>query len=401
MRFLISGAGIAGPCLAYWLLEHGFEVTLVERAARPRRNGYLIDFWGAGFDVAERMGALPKLRDVGYAIEELRLVNGAGRRVGGFSTRVINRMTHGRYISLPRGELAGVLYDLIRDRVEVLFDDSVAQLSDDGSQVSVQFERAPARKFDAVIGADGLHSAVRRIAFGEESQFERYLGYQVAAFESRGYPHRDESTYVAFTQVGQQVARFSLRDDRTGFLFVMADSAADSAGHAAPGGESGLSTASAKATLRARFGGSGWECDPILDALDDTSELYFDRVSQIEMRRWTRGRIALLGDAACCVSLLAGQGSSLAMAGAFILAHELQQSPDDPERAFVRYEDRFRPIIAERQRAARKFAKTFTPRSRFRLALRNQATRLMSVPFVAELAMGSALRDNVVLPAQM
>jgi 2-polyprenyl-6-methoxyphenol hydroxylase-like FAD-dependent oxidoreductase len=387
MRLLISGAGIAGPCLAYWLLEYGFDVTLVERAAHPRRNGYLIDFWGAGFEVAERMGIAPRLREVGYAIQDLRLVNRDGKRVGGFSTRVIDRMTHGRYVSLPRGELAAVLYDRIKDRVETLFDDSIVRLSDDGSQIRAEFENAPPRNFDGVIGADGLHSAVRRVAFGDEAEFEKYLGYKVAAFESEGYPHRDESTYVAFTQVGQQVARFSLRGDCTGFLFIVADSD--------PHSENG---ASPKSALRARFGGQGWECDEILDCLDAASEVYFDRVSQIQMPHWTRGRIALVGDAAGCVSLLAGQGSALAMAGAFMLAHELKRSSSDLEGAFRRYEDHFRPIILDRQRAARRFAQTFTPRSRFRLVLRNQATRLMSLPFVAELTMGSALRDDIVLP---
>ena len=386
MRVLISGAGIAGPCLAYWLLEYGFQPTLVERAPRPRRGGYLIDFWGAGFEVAERMGMVPTLRRVGYAIQELRLVNAEGKRVGGFSTRVIERMAQGRYLSLPRGELAGALYDLVRDRVEVLFDDSIAQLSDDGHEVSVGFEKAPARKFDAVIGADGLHSAVRRIAFGEESRFEKYLGYKVAAFDAEGYQPRDEDAYVAYTEVGQQAARFSLRDGRTTFLLVIADS------------EHSASDEPPKTLLQRRFARSGWECPAILDAMDAADEFYFDRVSQIQMRRWTRGRIALLGDAAGCVSLLAGQGSSLAMATAFLLAHELKRSPNDPEAAFVRYEQQLLPVITERQRAAQKFAKTFTPRSRWRLVFRNQVTRLMSVPLVAELALGRSLRDGLQLP---
>jgi 2-polyprenyl-6-methoxyphenol hydroxylase-like FAD-dependent oxidoreductase len=180
MKVLISGAGVAGPCLAYWLCRHGFEPTLVERAPRPRAGGYIVDFWGAGFDVAERMGLAREVLDKGYKMRELRLVDGGGRRVGGFPLRVFDRITHGRYTSLPRSELAASLYGALKGRVETIFDDTITAIDDVGRDVRVSFERTPARVFDLVVGADGLHSQVRRLVFGEEARFERFLGMKVA-----------------------------------------------------------------------------------------------------------------------------------------------------------------------------------------------------------------------------
>ena len=175
-------------------------------------------------------------------------------------------------------------------------------------RVRVTFERGPEREFDLVIGADGLHSRVREIVFGGEERFEKYLGYMVAGFQSGGYRPREELVYLMFTELGQQVMRLSMRDDRTMFLFTFAD--CEPSGPSAPN-----DLESQKALLRARFGKSGWSAPQILDQLENTCDLYFDPVSQIRMDAepglWTRGRVTLIGDAASCVSLLAGQGSAL------------------------------------------------------------------------------------------
>jgi 2-polyprenyl-6-methoxyphenol hydroxylase-like FAD-dependent oxidoreductase len=390
MRILISGAGIAGPTLAYWLLRHGFQPTLVERAPALRTGGYIIDFWGAGFEVADRMGLVPELRQKGYQVEEVRFVDRHGRKVSGFSAKVFDRFTGGRFTSLPRSELAASLYGTIQDRVETVFGDSIAGIEENEREVRVRFERSELRAFDLVIGADGLHSRVRGLAFGEQARFEKYLGYRVAAFDVPGYRPRDEGVYVLYTQVGQQVARFAMRGDRTMFLFVFADDAAD--------GGSAPDVSAQKAILRARFAGSGWECPRILDAMDSAPDLYFDRVSQIRMDRWTRGRVALVGDAAFCPSLLAGQGSALAMVAAYVLAGELKAAGGAHQVAFARYQERLREFIAGKQRAAERFAGSFAPRSSLGLLVRNQVTKLLSVPFVADLAMGRGLRDPIELP---
>jgi len=380
---------VAGPCLAYWLLDHGFQPTLVERAPRLRSGGYVIDFWGAGFDVAERMGLLPQLVDKGYRMKELRLVDRRGRRVGGFDARVFERLTHGRFTSLPRSELARALYQSVEDEVETLFDNTVTAITERGSGVDVEFEDGPARRFDLVVGADGLHSQVRRLVFGEADRFERYLGLKVAAFSAQGYRPRDELTYVIHSEIGQQVGRLSMRDDRTMFLFVFKD----------PNPEIPVDLPDQKALLRERFADSGWECSNILRALDDVDTLYIDRVSQVRMERWARGRVALVGDAAFCVSLLAGQGSALAMVAAYVLAAELVRARHDPELAFARYQDSLGSYISNKQRAALKLVPFFAPHSRFGMFARNQLMKLMALPFVAELTAGRSLRDRIELPS--
>ena len=394
MKVLISGAGIAGPTLAYWLAHYGCEPTIVEKAPNLRRGGYIVDFWGAGFEIAERMGLLPEITSQGYQVQEVRVVNRQGRRVSGFPGEVFARVTRGRYTSLPRGELAASIFKTIEGKVETIFGDSASCIEQCETAVHVSFQSGLQRDFDLVVGADGLHSRIREIAFGPEACFEKYLGYQVAAFSNDGYRPRDERVYVTYTEVGQQVARFAMRDDRTMFLFVFADPTGLQEGMDDPQLQKNL--------LRRRFGNSGWECPEILKALDATDDLYFDRVSQIRMNgqsgSWTRGRITLLGDAAFCVSLLAGQGSALAMVAAYMLAGELHAAGGDYARAFARYQELFGPLVHEKQQAALGFANSFAPKSRVSLFLRNRIMRLMTIPWIADMAVGRDLADKIALP---
>jgi len=247
---LISGAGIAGPTLAYWLAHYGLEPTIVEKAPGFRTGGYVIDFWGAGFDIADRMGLAPEITERGYQVQEVRVVDCDGRRVSGFSAQAFARATQGRFTSLPRGELARSIFGKIKDNVETIFGDSVAAIGEFSGGAHVSFESGATCDFDVVIGADGLHSRVRELVFGPEKRFEKYLGYKVAAFEAAGYAPRDELVYVMHTEIGRQVARFALRDDRTMFLFIFADEISDR-------GESGDIRAQ-QGMLGARFGNSGW-----------------------------------------------------------------------------------------------------------------------------------------------
>jgi 2-polyprenyl-6-methoxyphenol hydroxylase-like FAD-dependent oxidoreductase len=388
MKILISGAGIAGPSVAFWLQLHGFQPTIVERAPRLRAGGYIIDFWGAGFDVADRMGLVPQILQRGYRFTEVREVDLSGKRVSGFAVRAFERMSGVRFTSLPRSDLAALIFHALGDRVETIFDDSIRAVEHRDGGVRVRFERTPPRIFDLVIGADGLHSQVRRLVFGEETRFERYLELKVAAFSVSGYHPRDELVYVTHTGVGQQIGRFAMRDDRTMFLFVFRDGDPD-----IPGDLAGQ-----KDLLRERFSGSGWECPRILDALNDVDSLYIDRVSQIRMDRWTQARVALVGDAAFCVSLLGGQGSALAMVAAYILAGELKRANGDHAAAFARYQERLGVFIAGKQQAAIKLAPFFAPETQFGVFLRTRIMKLMAVPFVTEFAIGREFRDRMALP---
>ena len=393
MKILISGAGIAGPTLAYWLAHYGMEPTIIEEAQTLRTGGYIIDFFGTGFEIAERMGLLPEILTKGYQVQEVRVVNREGRRVAGFSAESFWRAAGGRFTSLPRGDLAASIFATVQGKVETIFGDSIAKLEQTTSSVHVTFDNGPPLDFDLVVGADGLHSRVRELAFGPESQFERYLGYKVAAFEAIGYRPREELTYAMYTEVGQQVSRFTMRGDHTMFLFIFEDQSLDR------GSEN---VQSQKALLKKRFGGSGWECPQILSALDGSSDLYFDRVSQIRMDkqqdRWARGRVTLVGDAASCPSLLAGQGSALAMIAAYILAGELHQCQGDYALAFRRYQQLFGPFVLKKQQAALRFAGYFAPRSTLSLFVRNQIMNLMRIPWIADRVVGRDFADKIAIP---
>lgn len=388
MKVLIVGAGIAGPSLAYWLLRTGHEPTLVERAPELRRGGYVIDCWGAGFDVADRMGIVPELMSKGYRLGEVRQVDGSGRRITSFDPELFVRGTGGRYVSVARGDLAAIIFGALNERVETIFGDTVRALDDDGRRVRVAFESGATRDFDLVVGADGVHSQVRRLVFGPDEEFEKDLGIAVAAFDVEGYRPRDELVAVMYTEVGLQVARLAMRDDVTMFLFTFRDD----------GGAQRDDVAAQQASLRARCVHAGWETPAILERMADARTFYFDRVSQIHMPSWTRGRVALLGDAAACVSLLAGQGSALAMLEAYVLAAELARANGDHGEAFSRYQGRLASFLLSKQKAAVGLAPAFAPRNRLQLFARNTVMKLMRLPYVAELAIGKSLRDPIELP---
>jgi 2-polyprenyl-6-methoxyphenol hydroxylase-like FAD-dependent oxidoreductase len=385
---LISGAGIAGPALAFWLKAGGFEPTLVESAPRLRSGGYVIDFWGLGYDLAERMGLLEQINRVGYHASELRIVDDRGARITGFDTKVFGELTGGRYVSLARSDLSRLLFERIRDKVEVIFGDEITQLQSHADHVELRLRNAGERRFDLVIGADGLHSRVRRLAFGPEERFEKRLGYAVAAFEAQGYRPRDEDVYVMYCQLGRMLGRFALRDDRTLFLFVFAtDSPSTPA-----------TLTQQKAMLREKYRDGKWECPRILDELDRTPELYLDNVSQIGIESWSRGRVALAGDAAFCVSLLAGQGSALAMISAYVLAGELARADGHPGEAFARYEALLRDYIGIKQRGARRFASAFAPTTAWGLHFRNMVIKTFAIPGLARFAVGNEMIDRLQLP---
>jgi 2-polyprenyl-6-methoxyphenol hydroxylase-like FAD-dependent oxidoreductase len=267
---------------------------------------------------------------------------------------------------------------------ETRFGDEIAALSPQGEDVEVSFARAPAERFAAVIGADGLHSRVRELCFGAQAEFEHFLGYGFAAFTVPGYRPRDPDIYVTHGAPGLQASRFTLNGDRTLILFVWRE----------PSRLMPKDDEAGRALLRERFGGIGWECPRMLEALDQAEDLYLDSVSQIRMPAWSRGRVALVGDAAWAPSFLAGEGSGLAMIGAYVLAGELRRSSGDPS-AFTAYERRLRPLMASKQRMAARFASAFVPKTRLGILFRNLVATTLNIPLIGKLALAGSLSDPI------
>ena len=386
---LIAGAGVAGPTLARMLVDDGHELVVVERAPAFRTGGYMVDFWGIGYAVAERLGLIPALRERGYFVNHVKFVDAKGDVVSGFGGDIFARNTGGRFFSIPRGDLAQTIWDTVKDKVEVHFGDGVTAIQDDGDGVEVTFEKAKPRRFAWVAGCDGLHSAVRHAVFGPQEQYEKYLGYQVASFITHDYPRRDEHTYLSFGAPGRQMSRYGLRGNRTAFLFVFKREGAQH--------PHGLEEQ--KRVLRDVFGEDEWvERPEIMARLDRADELYYDSVSQIHMPAWSRGRTVLVGDAAHCPSLLAGEGTSFAMGDAYILAGELRAAGGDHARAFATYESKLRTFIEKKQHSAERFAHGFAPETAFGLHVRNLVLHLAAIPWIGDMLMRHFVTDDFTLP---
>jgi 2-polyprenyl-6-methoxyphenol hydroxylase-like FAD-dependent oxidoreductase len=387
MRVAINGIGVAGPTLAYWLRRLGHEPVLFEKAAALRTGGYLIDFWGLGYEVAERMGLIPILRQRCYEMEQMRMIDGDGREEVRLDLRQMRELLQGRFISIARSDLAAALFGAC-EGVPAHFGLWISAIEQDSRGAMVTLSDGRQERFDLVIGAGGLHSGVRALVFGPESRFETPLGCYVAAFRIPGYPHRDELTYVSCTAPKRHVGRVALRNGETLVLLVCRSELVD-------GGPRGEPPPRA---LRRAFRDMRWEVPELLDGMDRAQDFYFDRVSQIHLPRWSLGRVALLGDAAACPSLLAGEGTGLAMAEAYVLAGELHGAAGDFTRAFAAYDERLRSFVTAKQKAALGFRGFFAPRTAVGLRVRNLVVKAMSIRFVARRLLARSVHDDLQLP---
>jgi 2-polyprenyl-6-methoxyphenol hydroxylase-like FAD-dependent oxidoreductase len=352
---LISGAGIAGPTLAYFLARQGFRPTVVERSQGRRSSGSPVDVRGRAVAVATRMGVTAHLKAAATTAKTFSFVDASGGRSGSLT------MTSGEDVELPRGDLARILFEAARDDAEFLFDDTITELSPHGD---VKFERAAPRGFDLVIGADGLHSNVRRLAFGPEARFVRHLGVFVATLAVPGLD-LDPTDVVMYNSPGKAVGLHPSRGKALAALMYRAPM---------PDGFHHRDTERHRRLLIDAFDGEGWIVPQILSRVRTADDLYFDSVSRVRMPSWSRGRIALLGDAAAGVSLF-GDGSSSAMVGAFTLASTLGSLPI--EAALKEYERLHRRVVAPKARRVRLASQLIVPSCRAGITLRNAASRLI------------------------
>ncbi len=376
-RVVICGAGIAGLTLAHRLAAANWDVVLVEQAPGPRRQGYMIDFFGPGYDVAERMGLLPRLRELGYVVGEAAWLDGSGRVRARLEYARVARAAGGRVMSLMRPDLELALRERLPATVDVRYATSVRAVDDRPEGVRVTLTDGSSVDADLLVGADGIHSAVRRLVFGEEAEFVRYLGFHTAAwvFHAPDVRAKVGPRFCLTDSTGRQLGLYALRNGKVAVFAV----------HRAP---DPTLPADPRAALRTEYGSLGWVAPRVVDLVPEPTHIYYDQVAQTVLPRWSRGRVALVGDACGAVSLLAGQGASLGMAGAYVLADNVAAAPT-VEAGLAAYERAWRPLTEEKQRSARKLARWFLPRSRTELVVRRVALRLLALPGTDRLLAGA------------
>ena len=375
-NILISGAGIAGTTLAFWLKKFGFNPTIIEISPSLREGGYAIDFMGAGYNVAEKMGIIPALAKADIDISKVAFVDKNDKEKGSMNYQKIKKLMNNRAFTFLRSELAKVIYQSLDNEVEIIFGDTIDKIEQDEDKVSVTFRSGKNRSFDLLVGADGLHSNVRNLVFGSEAQFEKYYGYYTSSFTLENHPAEGRA-FSMFNVPGKQAAVYAYSTSTTAAFFVFTSPEKLKYDH--------HDVEKQKQILKNEFITIGWKCPEILAKIDSSSDFYFDPISQIKMDNWSKGRTTLVGDAADCPSLLSGKGSTLAMVGAYILAGELKLANGNYETAFKNYEDIFKPFISKKQKSAQGFAKSFIPKSNFGIWMRNQALKLISLSFISKL----------------
>ncbi|PGL67888.1 FAD-dependent monooxygenase [Bacillus sp. AFS055030] len=365
-RVLISGASIAGPALAYWLNHYGFEVTVVERAPALRLGGYSVDIRGAAISVLEKMGILDQVRSLDTQMTGVYFVNDKGKVKGKISEASIGNQ-HGMDIEIMREDLSTILFDLTKDKVTYIWGDSITSLDESMTGVEVHFINSKPDTFDLIIGADGIHSNVRTLKFGDEDQFKRTLGCHISIFEFENYLNLDHSQML-YTVPGKTVGMYSANDkSEAKGMFVF---------QSEPLQYDRYNTEEQKNLIKNAFEElKGWETPNLLKKLIHASDFYFDEVCQIHMPTWSDGRIALVGDAAYCPSPLSGQGTSLALVGAYVLAGELKAANGDYNRSFKCYEKEMRNFVEKNQKIGLLSAGGLVEKSNFKILLRNTMLR--------------------------
>jgi 2-polyprenyl-6-methoxyphenol hydroxylase-like FAD-dependent oxidoreductase len=366
MRVLISGASISGPVLAYWLTKHGFDVTVVERSPVLRKTGgHAVDLFRPSMDISEQMGVLPEIEQAATHMDRGTMYREGVRRPVRVNLGKVFEATSERHVEIFRDDLSEIYYGTTRDNVEYIFGDSITSISEDGD---VTFENSPGQRFDVVVGADGLHSNVRKLIFGEVPS--TFIGAHLAVMtvpKSVGV----EGEYMFHMGAGRIAGIYSaahMPDGRAVFLFR---SPKLDYHH--------RDVARQKELLRATYTGMHPDVDRWLTELDSTPGFYFDSVTQLRMDTWSKGRVTLVGDAGYCPGPAVGGSTSIAVIGAYVLAGELAAADGDHTRAFAAYEREMSEFVQQSRTFAISAAKTLIPGSKLGVWALAQGSRLASV----------------------
>jgi 2-polyprenyl-6-methoxyphenol hydroxylase-like FAD-dependent oxidoreductase len=369
MRILISGASIAGPVLAYWLTRNDFDVTVVECAPTLRKTGgHAVDLFRPSMEISAKMGVLPRIEALATGTDTLRLYHEGGRRPARIDLTKIVGAASDRHVEIMRDDLSEVYYEAGRDHVEYLFADSITAISPDGEAT---FEHAAARKFDVVVGADGLHSNVRSLVFGDEAGLTRFIGGYLAVLSAPKALSVDGEMVVHFG-AGRLAGIYSaehLDDARALFMFRSKNELQ----------YHHRDVQRQKELLRGTFTGMDPQVNRWLDELDRTPSFYFDSITQLQLDTWSSGRVTLVGDAGYCPGPAVGGSTSLAVVGAYVLAGELARARGDYAAAFAAYESTMREPVLRSRAFARGAAKSLIPSSRAAAWAMRQAVQLVSM----------------------
>ena len=358
MKVLVCGASIAGPTLAYWLSRNGFNVTVVERSPALRKaGGHAVDLFKPAMDIAEKMGVLAEVEAKATGTEVIEAYReGRDRRYVIEIGRLMSAVSD-RHVEIMRDDLSQILYDVCRDHVDFRFGESITQIAEDTDGVDVVFESGLSERFDLVIGADGLHSNVRRLVFGPESEFATWIGAYLAVASVPNYLALHDRT-VMTCGVDRMAGLYSdaqMGDARAIFMFR-------------PSHELDYDyrdVAAQKLLLRKVFDGFGPHVTPLLDAAERADAFYLDSITQLRMDSWSRGRVCLVGDAGYCPGPAVGGSTSLAVVGAYVLAGELAIADGDHTRAFAAYEKAMADYVIRSREFAIGAAKRLLPSSRW------------------------------------
>lgn len=376
-RVLISGGGIAGLTLAYFLKENGFEPVVVEKANSLRDGGYMIDFFSSGVYVIEQMGLLEILKERDHGSSIVKQYTDKGKKSMTLNISAFRDLQKGKLFNFLRTDLVDILYQKVKDNIEIRYSTSIVRVEEEDTAVVVTFDNGNQEKFDLLIGADGIHSNVRELVFDADKVEQLFLGYYVAALEHNVPLEIKKEEVLSMTIPKRQVMTYTIDEsnlEHNSSVFVFKT-------------EKRLpfmKHSEQVKLLKNKFETFVSPVPEILKTAANSEKIYFDEVAQIRIKgNWSRGRTVLIGDAAYCVTLLSGQGASMAMTGAYLLAQKLIASNGAYETAYHDFEQELRPLIDSLQKKAVKNIGSYLPSSRISMWVRNMlAPVLFTKPFV-------------------
>ena len=347
INILISGASVAGLNTAFWLLKYGFKVTIVEHSPHIRAGGQALDVRGPALEVAARMGILEDIRSNSTQLNGMLIIDAStGRELSRNTEHTLTRGKHDSPdVEVLRDDLLKVLFKAVGNQAKYIFDDSIMSINQNDSGVDVTFSKASPQSFDLVIGADGLHSNVRKKVFGDEKQFIRFLGHYVAIFTIPNilgldhwevvYQHNDATIAVYIVKQRESEARV--------YLGFSKDTPLEYDYH---------DINFQKRMVAERIANVGQDIPKILEYMHKSDNFYFDSMNQILMDTWSKGKVTLVGDAGYSVSVSLGQGTTVAMVGAYVLAGELAAHKNDLQKGLNNYETALREYVESNQKLA-------------------------------------------------